>query len=125
LEVAVRQFRDNLIRLLGVHNLSAREAAAILGLSESTVGKWGTGIRQPSFATALTVGEFFGVPADRLATAKFEDLLQHELADPERFRAVEARIHRARTGLKSVEELEAGKKVDVVTGKPRKNRKES
>jgi transcriptional regulator with XRE-family HTH domain len=121
----VDRFRDNFTRLLGVHNLSSRDAAAILGLSESTVGKWGTGIRQPSFATALTVGAFFGVPADRLATVEFEDLLQHELADPERFRAVEARIHRARTGLRSVEDIEAGKEVDVVTGKPRKNRKES
>jgi transcriptional regulator with XRE-family HTH domain len=115
---AMDEFRNNLIRLLGLHGLTSREAAQILGLSESTVGKWGTGLRQPSFATALRVGEFFGIPADRLATAEFPDLLQHELADPERFHAVETRIHHARAGLRPVQDLEAGKEVDVVTGKP-------
>lgn len=117
------QFKNNLTRLLGMHNLTSREAAQILGLSESTLGKWGTGLRQPSFATALKVGEFFGVPADRLATAEFQDLLQHELADPERFQAVETRIHHARTGLRSVKDLEAGKEVDVVTGRRVKRKK--
>jgi transcriptional regulator with XRE-family HTH domain len=112
------EFRNNLSRILGLHNLTARDAAKILGLSQSTVGKWGTGLRQPSFATALKVGEFFGVPADRLATAKFTDLLEHELADPERFEAVETRIHHARAGLRPIEDLEAGKEIDIVTGKP-------
>lgn len=68
----------------------------------STISKWGSGSRSPSFLTALKVGEFFGVSADRLATAPFEDLLAHELADPERFKAVEARIHKAKTGLNPV-----------------------
>lgn len=119
----MEQFRNNLSRLLGLHNLTAREAAQILGLSQSTVGKWGTGLRQPSFATALKVGEFFGIPADRLATAEFTDLLQHELADPERFEGVETRIHHARAGLRPVEDLEAGKEIDVVTGRPVKHEK--
>jgi hypothetical protein len=57
------------------------------------------------------------VPADRLAAAEFIDLLQHELADPERFEAVETRIHRARAGLRAVEPLEAGREADVATGK--------
>jgi transcriptional regulator with XRE-family HTH domain len=114
----MQRFPDNLSRLLGIHNLTAREAAKILGLSQSTFAKWGTGLRQPSFATALMVGEFFGVPADRLATAEFEDLLQNELANPERFQAVETKIRYARSGLRPVEDLEAGKEVDVITGKP-------
>jgi hypothetical protein len=78
----------------------------------------GIGLRQPSFATGLKVGEFFGVPADRLATAEFTDLLQDELADPERFEVVETRIHHARAGLRPVEDLEAGREVDIATGKP-------
>jgi transcriptional regulator with XRE-family HTH domain len=102
---------------LGIHNLTAREAAKILGLSQSTFAKWGTGLRHPSFATALRVGEFFGVPADRLATAEFEDLLQNELANAERFQAVEARIRHARSGPRPVSDLEAGEEVDVITGK--------
>lgn len=114
---AMQRFPDNLSRLLGIHNLTAREAAKILGLSQSTFAKWGTGLRQPSFATALKVGEFFGVPVDRLATAEFEDLLQNELANPERFQAVETKIRYARSGLRPVEDLEAGEEVDVITGK--------
>jgi len=114
----MQRFPDNLNRLLGIHNLTAREAAKILDLSQSTFAKWGTGLRQPSFATALMVGEFFGVPADRLATAEFEDLLQNELANPERFHAVETKIRYARSGLRPVEDLEAGKEVDVISGKP-------
>ncbi len=119
----MEQFPDNLNRLLGMHDLTDREAAEILGLRQSTLGKWQTRMRRPSFAMALRVGEFFGVPADRLATAEFTDLLQHELADPERFEAVETKIHHLRTGLRPVENLEAGKEVDVVTGKPVKRKK--
>jgi transcriptional regulator with XRE-family HTH domain len=114
----MQRFPDNLNRLLGIHDLTAREAAKILGLSQSTFAKWGTGLRQPSFATALMVGEFFGVPADRLATAEFEDLLQNELANRERFHAVETKIRYSRSGLRPVEDLEAAKEVDVISGKP-------
>jgi len=103
----MEQFPDNINRLLGMHKLTDREAAEILGLSQSTLGKWQTRVRRPSFRMALKVGEFFGVAADRLATAEFEDLLQHELADPERFRTVETRIHRLRVGLKSADTLKA------------------
>jgi transcriptional regulator with XRE-family HTH domain len=93
----MNRFPDNLNRLLGLHALSAREAAEMLGLSHSTFAKWEAGTRQPSFSMALRLAEFFGVPTDRLATAAFEDLLQHELADPERFRTVEAKIQQARS----------------------------
>jgi len=97
----------------------------MLDLSQSTLGKWGTGARQPSFATALKIGEFFGLPADRLATASFEDLLGSELSDPERFRGVETKIERARSGLRAVRDLEAGKVVDVETGKTVKRTRRS
>jgi DNA-binding XRE family transcriptional regulator len=114
----MNRFPDNLNRLLGLHSLSAREAANMLDLSPSTFAKWGTGRRQPSFSTALRVGEFFLVPADRLATAEFEDLLQHELADPARFRAVEENIKDARVRLQAAKDLEEGKEIDIITGKP-------
>jgi DNA-binding XRE family transcriptional regulator len=120
----VERFPDNLFRILGLHLLTAREAAKILGISESALGKWGTGARRPSFDAALQVSEFFGLDANRLAQAKFEDLLQRELADPDRFRAVEARIHSGRTGLKAVEAMEAGEVVDVTTGEPVNHRTE-
>lgn len=98
----MERFPDNLRRLLGMHDLSDREAAEILGLSQSTLGKWQTRVRRPSFRMALRVGAFFGVPADRLATAEFTDLLQHELADPARYEAVEEKIRDLRTELKAV-----------------------
>jgi transcriptional regulator with XRE-family HTH domain len=92
----VERFSDNLVRLMGLHALPAKEAAAMLGMSQSTFSKWASGTRQPSFTTALIVGEFFGVPADRLARAEFADLLANELSSPERYESVEAEIRRRR-----------------------------
>ena len=119
----MERFPDNLFRLLGLHRLTAREAAFVLGISESSLGKWGSGARRPSFETALLVSDFFGVGANRLAQAEFEDLLANELADPNRFRAVETKIRHARTGLKAVDHLEAGGTVDVATGEPVRRKK--
>jgi DNA-binding XRE family transcriptional regulator len=99
----VERFADNLRRLLGVHDLEQTEAAEILGMSKASFSAWNAGRRQPSFTTALLIGEFFNVPADRLARASFDDLLAHELADPERFREVEAEIRRRRSTLTAVE----------------------
>lgn len=104
----VERFADNLARLLGVHRLEAKEAATLLGMSQSAFSKWSTRARRPSFTAALVVGDFFGVPADRLARADFADLLEHELADPERFREVEAEIRRRRSTLQAVEAKPAG-----------------
>jgi hypothetical protein len=42
--------------------------------------------------TLMTVSAFFEVPADRLMTAPFEDLLMNELSDPERFRRIEEKL---------------------------------
>jgi transcriptional regulator with XRE-family HTH domain len=96
-------FPENLRRLLGLHDLDQAEAAEMLGMSKASFSAWNSGRRQPSFQTALHIGEFFGVPADRLARAEFEDLLAHELADPDRFREVEAEIRRRRSTLREVE----------------------
>ena len=98
----MEHFADNLSRLLGLHGMSAKEAASLLGMSQSAFSKWSSGDRNPSFATALTVGEFFRVPADRLARAEFGDLLEHELTSRERFEEVESEIARRRSGLYAV-----------------------
>src|SRR4051812_35962664 len=92
-------FPDNVRRLFGLHALSGAEAAKLLGISQSTIAKWARGTRAPSFKTAMIVGSFFQVSAERLATAEFFDLLANELASPERFRAVEERVTRAREKL--------------------------
>lgn len=114
----MEQFNNNFVRLLGMHRLTVRQAGKLLELDESTLTKWNSGTRRPSFETALRVGDFFGVPADRLARARFGDLLENELSDRRRFNQVEIKIRHARTGLKAVKHVEAGKVVDVVTGKP-------
>jgi hypothetical protein len=56
----------------------------------------------PSLAKAIDIGDLFLITPDRLMGAKFVDLLQKELADPERFEKVETRIKRGRSKLKSV-----------------------
>jgi transcriptional regulator with XRE-family HTH domain len=96
------RFSENLSRLLGLHALPAKEAAEMLGISQSAFTKWATGKRNPSFTTALLVGEFFGVPADRLARADFGCLLEGELASSQRFDEVEAEIRRRRSILHEV-----------------------
>lgn len=99
----MERFPENLRRILGLHDLDQAEAAEMLGMSKASFSAWNAGRRQPSFNTALLIGEFFKVPPDRLARAEFEDLLAHELADPARFRDVEAEIRRRRSKLRAVE----------------------
>ena len=97
---------DNLRRLFGVHDLTNAEAAALLGFSAAAVSEWVSKTRkeprQPNLTTLLHVAEFFHISGDRLVLADFSDLLANELADAERFREVEARIHHMRTGLQAV-----------------------
>jgi transcriptional regulator with XRE-family HTH domain len=100
----VERFPENLRRLLGLHDLEQTEAAEMLGMSKQSFSAWNSGRRTPSFTTALLVADFLGVAADRLARASFEDLLAHELADPDRFREVEAEIRRRRSTLKAVDD---------------------
>jgi transcriptional regulator with XRE-family HTH domain len=99
----VERFAENLRRLLGLHDLEQSEAATLLGMSKASFSAWNAGRRQPSFNTALLIGEFFGVTPDRLARADFEDLLANELANPARFREVEAEIRRRRSTLRAVD----------------------
>jgi transcriptional regulator with XRE-family HTH domain len=91
-----RPFADNLERLLGLHAFPAKYAARALGLSQSAFSTWQSGRRQPSFDTAMRIGEFFEIEASRLARASFASLLANELSDAERFERVEQRIRQAR-----------------------------
>ncbi len=90
--VQVEHFADNLARVLALHKLTAKDAAPLLGISQSALTKWKEGSRSPSFKTLVKIGDFLGLSADRLARADFADLLAHELADPERFERVEREI---------------------------------
>jgi hypothetical protein len=56
---------------------------------------------QPSLSKAIGIAELFQINTERLMGAEFIDLFANELADPDRFQRVEARIKRRRTPLKS------------------------
>ncbi len=96
------RFTDNFIRLLGLHGLSQNFTAQLLGVSEASMSAWMNARSTPSLAKAIGIAELFQLSTDRLMGAEFADLLAHELADPERFERVEARIRRGRTPLKVV-----------------------
>jgi NAD(P)H-dependent FMN reductase len=68
----------------------------------ASMSAWMNGRSTPSLVKAIDIAELFQVSTDRLMGAEFVDLLQTELADPERFKRVEARIRRASTPLKAV-----------------------
>ena len=96
------RFTDNFVRLLGLHRLSQHFTAQLLEVSEATMSAWMNGKSQPSLGKAIGIADLFQVSTDRLMGAEFTDLLANELADPDRFERVEARIKRGLTPLKSV-----------------------
>jgi transcriptional regulator with XRE-family HTH domain len=93
-------FHENFNRLIGMHGLNAKQAAALLGVSPQTISSWTRSHSAPSTRVVLKVSEFFEVPADRLFTGSFADLLD-VLADRERYDRVDAKIRRA--GIKAVD----------------------
>jgi transcriptional regulator with XRE-family HTH domain len=98
----VTRFTDNFTRLLGMHGLSQHFAAQLLGVSAATMSAWMNGKATPSLSRAIGIADLFGISTDRLMGAEFVDLLEHELADPERFEKVDARIRRGARPLKAV-----------------------
>jgi len=101
-EGGVLRFRDNFVRLLGLHALSQNFAAELIGVSGATLSSWMNGKSSPSLAKAVAVAELFQISANRLTGAAFADLLEKELADRERFERVEERIRKGRSLLRSV-----------------------
>ncbi len=95
-------FTDNFVRLLGLHRLSQHYTAQLLGVSEATMSSWMNGKSQPSLNKAIAIAELFQISTDKLMGTRFVDLLPAELADPDRFERVEARIKRGLTQLKAV-----------------------
>jgi transcriptional regulator with XRE-family HTH domain len=85
-------FGENLRRLLGLHGLSGREAASLIGVSPQSLSEWVRGRRRPNLQMLLRVASFAEIPTDRLLHAEFGDLLEHELKDRGRFERVEAKI---------------------------------
>jgi transcriptional regulator with XRE-family HTH domain len=85
-------FAYTLPRLLGLHGLSGVKLAGLLDVSTQYVSLLMKGERRPTPERLRELGDLFGIDPDRLARASFEELLQQELADPQRYRATEQRI---------------------------------
>jgi transcriptional regulator with XRE-family HTH domain len=85
-------FVDALRRLMGLHNLSGTRAAPLLGMSPQHLALLMNGKRNPTYERLRAIGDLFGIQTDRLVDAPWDDLLQHEIADPQRFHATEQRI---------------------------------
>ena len=93
----MQAFGQNLRRLLGLHDLRAREAARLIGVSPQSLSEWTRGHRRPNLQMLLRVASFLEISGDRLVQAQFRELLVREVADRARFELVEAKIraHRA------------------------------
>jgi transcriptional regulator with XRE-family HTH domain len=87
-----RFLADNVSRLFGLHKLTTREAATLLRVSPQALSELRNRRRTASLHTAQQIARFFEIPLDRLLDAPFADLLAHELAEPDRFASVEAKI---------------------------------
>lgn len=84
---------DNIARLLGMHRLSAKEAAPRIGVHRQQISEWMNGHAGPSLTAVVGVEQFFGIPATRLMLQPFGQLL--DLAgDPQRWQDVEKKIRR-------------------------------
>ena len=88
-------FSATVPRLLGVHNLTAIQAARLLGVSPQALSDWANGKRQPRLDAIVSVSEFFEIPVERLLKADFADLLADELSDKARFQRVERKVTQA------------------------------
>jgi transcriptional regulator with XRE-family HTH domain len=81
----------NLTRLFGLHALSNRDAAKLLGASPQAISAWTVGNRMPSAEYLLAIGRIFEVNPTALLDLEPHQLVE-SLADPQRFRRVEQRI---------------------------------
>jgi transcriptional regulator with XRE-family HTH domain len=86
------RFADTLPRLMGMHNLSGTRAAALLDMTPQHMWMLTNGRRRPTYERLRAIEDLFGINHDRLVDASFEELLQAELADPQRYQETERRI---------------------------------
>jgi transcriptional regulator with XRE-family HTH domain len=99
-------FSKNLRTLLGVHALTAKEAARLTGVSVNALSSWMTGGRDPSLASMQKLAAFFEVDAFKLLGQYTGSFLLEELADLDRWQRVEDKVEDS----KKVAQLKRGKK---------------
>jgi transcriptional regulator with XRE-family HTH domain len=86
------ELANNLRRLFGLHALRPTRDHHLLGLSPQALSELQSGSRTPSLSTADRLAEFFEISFERLRKAPFEELLETEIADGDRFKRVEKKI---------------------------------
>jgi hypothetical protein len=87
---------------LGLHDLTAAKASALLGISQQALSELQAGRREnPRRQTLEKLAVFFEVPRWKLEDVPFQQLLAEELASPERYLKVEAKIPRDLPGPES------------------------
>lgn len=59
-------FKEKLKELRVYHNLSQKELAEKLEVSQRSISSWETGFRQPDFETFEKISKFFNVTTDYL-----------------------------------------------------------
>jgi transcriptional regulator with XRE-family HTH domain len=84
---------DSLVRLAGLHRLSANDLAALLHVRRQTVSLWMNGHYRPNVEAAAKLYDLFEIDVAQLATRPFSELLP-EIVDADRFERVEQRIKR-------------------------------
>lgn len=97
---ASSHFGQNISRLAGMFGLTQSQLAQAVGVTPQTISLWRTG-REPSTSAMLRISELFDLPASKLFTEEFADLVPL-MADPDYYRTVEKNLHRALHGLTSV-----------------------
>jgi transcriptional regulator with XRE-family HTH domain len=73
---------------------ATRDSRLIEGLSPQALSELQSGTRTPSLDTVEKLSTFFEIPIDRLLKTSFVELLTGEVADPDRFARVEAKIRK-------------------------------
>lgn len=64
-------FKINLKILREENNISQKQLAEMLGVSQSTVGNWESGTREPNFSMVSKISDIFGVSTDSLLRDRF------------------------------------------------------
>lgn len=74
-------FRINLKKLREERNLSQAAFAKLIGVSQSAVGNWEAGSREPNLETMDKIADFFGVSVDYLLGRESQSVLTDSSSD--------------------------------------------
>ncbi len=65
-EITLKIFSTRLKELRELHNLTTRELGEIVGVSNATISRYETGMRDPDLAITYKIAQYFGVTIEYL-----------------------------------------------------------